>query len=494
MTDFAVRTAAVIRATILGNVRSRYLALNHDIATDPDTDAYNWADSVSVELEGIEARALQLTLEIFPDTASRAFLDKHGDLIGLARKPATSAVLTLAVTGSGSSTWATTNQLAATTGLLYAPNISGALVAGVGTADVTALTKGIATNQAIGAVLTWVSPPAGINTIATVTAIVTVAADEETDADYATRIIAWWRERPGAGNRADFLQWIESRSGIAQGYVNPLDHPSLGTGTLGAVILSILGPANQRTTTAPLGVGTGNVTDVLAYVLGTTPYAGTGRQLPAFVDPADVTVEIPALTYQDVTATIVPVVGYEFPFVGTFTKAANAGNTTSRIYVTADPTAIILVGMLVAIDTRDGGSFVHGKDRGAYQVRTVSATNSAYIEVSEALGAIPSVGNLVRPASKNWEAMRDAVIAVFDRLGPATEVLAASARFPDYSVVGPATLYRAALTAALMSVPGLAGAPAGVAGVTSATITTPGSDPVPAARAILVPGAIVFTV
>lgn len=65
-TDFIVQTHKEIRASILADWRSRYLTLGWDLDTAKNSDAYNWADSFAFPLELLQARALQITREMFP--------------------------------------------------------------------------------------------------------------------------------------------------------------------------------------------------------------------------------------------------------------------------------------------------------------------------------------------------------------------------------------------------------------------------------------------
>ena len=87
---------------------------------------------------------------------------------------------------------------------------------------------------------------------------------------------------------------------------------------------------------------------------------------------------------------------------------------------------------------------------------------------------------LVRPAVALWDTMLAAVLAIFDRLGPGdwTGLLSGQKRYPETTDRYPPTLYRSAVEAAVMGVPGYAvngELAVGVTGVQSATATLPGS-------------------
>src|SRR5262249_44575832 len=108
-----------------------------------------------------------------------------------------------------------------------------------------------------------------------------------------------------------------------------------------------------------------------------------------------------------------------------------------------------------------------------------------------ALGTAPGSGVTVRPAPANWEAIRDAVLRVFDTLTPGDTDHAKSKRFPSTDVESD-TLYQSTLVAAAQGIPGLPNAPAGVGGVKSVVVDLLGAtDPtkvVAAPLTLITPG------
>jgi hypothetical protein len=86
--------------------------------------------------------------------------------------------------------------------------------------DVASVTKGSATNLESGAVITFVSPPAGVTAAVTLVADLDGGADTETDAEGRARLAAWLRDPPVSGNVADWVDAINSASpGTLQPYV-----------------------------------------------------------------------------------------------------------------------------------------------------------------------------------------------------------------------------------------------------------------------------------
>mgnify|MGYP000867957947 FL=1 len=488
--SFTVRAHAAIRAAILADWRTRYLAKGYDLDTAEDSDAWCWADAIAFQVEGLEAKALALTKELFPDTASTTFLERHADVIGLTRKAATAAVLTAEATGTNGSTWTTSDKITAADGTVYKPTAGGTVSGGVGTVTLQAQSTGSSTNKAAGTVLTWSSAPSGINSTLEVQTQETIAVDAEDDEDFAARVLAWWQERPGGGNRADWVDWATSQAGIESAFVYPLRHDTLGDGTLGAVTLVVLGPppttetaAGEPASSAYRFIDTGSdgeegtLADLQALIEGTGTHATEGGKASASMDGDDIFVKTATALPQAISLALTLGSGYAWSFSGTFTLTS--GSTTTVLKASATPPATLAIGDWIAIpDTAVRGGFAY---------RQVTAINTNDITVSPALDNAPANGSTIRPlpqygsgasATTNAHSIRDAVLALIDALGPG-QGTAPSERWPaDGGASYPSRLYKSAVTAAVMGVPGLAGAPAGVNGISNVVVTlTASPDP-----------------
>jgi hypothetical protein len=254
------------------------------------------------------------------------------------------------------------------------------------------------------------------------------------------------------------------------------------TNILGTTSVVVIGPAPD------LVLAAGNVTDVKDYLCGTGLYSAEGGQVTANVHPDDINAFAATAQTQDVILATVLGTGYSFPWTGTATT--DTGCTTTNIIVVGSLPVGLSINTYVAI--RDTSQ------RGGYAVRKVTAVNGGLssFTIDSPMAIAPSAGVTVRPAPANWAAMRDAVLAVFDSLGPGDSVYP-SKRWPAESTSDTSILYRSAVVAAAMGVPGLAGAPAGVSGVTSVSVTLVGAgDPekvTPAAKVLLTPGEIRIT-
>lgn len=488
--SFTVRAHAAIRAAILADWRSRYLAKGYDLDTAEDSDAWCWADAFAFQVEGLEAKALALTKELFPDTASTTFLERHADVIGLSRKSATAATLTAEATGTNGSTWTTSDKITAADGTVYLPTAGGTISGGVGTVTLQAQSVGTSTNKAAGTLLTWSSAPSGINSTLEVLTQVVVAVDEEDDADLAVRVLAWWRERPGGGNRADWVDWATSQDGIESAFVYPLRHDTLGDGTLGAVTLVVLGPppttetdAGEPASSAYRFIDTGadgtegTLADLQALIEGTGTHATEGGKASAAMDSDDIFVKTATALPQAISLALTLGSGYAWSFTGTFTL--DSGSSASQLKGTGGAPTGLAAGDWIAIpDT---------SVRGAFAYRQVASVSWPDVNLTVPLDSSPIAGLVVRPlpqygsglsATTNAHAIRDAVLALIDALGPGAGT-APSERWPaDGGASYPSTLYKSAVTAAVMGVPGLSGAPAGVNGISNVVVTlTASPDP-----------------
>lgn len=487
---FNARTRAELRDSLLADWAARYQQLGKTLLTIQGSDAYMLAEALALELEGLEAQALQLTHEILPDEASTDFLNRHGSVDGVDRTPASAAVLSIEISGTPSATVTFgSSVLVSAAGLRYTPATPTQALDGAGkaTLNFTCTTAGTTGNQAYLTVLTWSSTPADANPTATVQSTVTAGTDAELDDAYATRIIQRRQERPASGNRADWRQWVRDCTGVLDAYVYPLLHPTLGVGTLGAVTAIGLGPAQGDSTSNTRILSAGAVANIAAYIEGTKDRLGntlpTAMQKmlrPVTMAAGDYAIEYALTSSQNVDATLVMATAYAFPFTGTMTEEATAASTTTTLYVNGDQTAKAGKAVLVKVGT--------SSIRGGYQMITLPASGTfggvyTTFNLTTPLVAAPVASSTIYPAPPNWPQLRAAVFAYFDSLGPGD--VSPAARWPGEETQGRATLYRSALAAVLID--GFGG-DYPVTGVLSASVGTPGGDVAPAAKTIVTLG------
>ena len=97
------------------------------------------------------------------------------------------------------------------------------------------VTTGVAANLPVGTVLTWQSPPAGLNSTCTLTSALGGAKNRESDPDALLRLLARIQSPPRGGTAADYRFWAETAVdsngatlAIARAYVYQL-RSGLGT-------------------------------------------------------------------------------------------------------------------------------------------------------------------------------------------------------------------------------------------------------------------------
>lgn len=483
---FTPKTQAQLRQLILDSLSAKYSAIGKAVSVVDGSNAYLRADAVALVYENVERRALELASEIFPDSASTEYLERHASLIGLARKPASGATLSVSVSGTpGTTSPVGARKLVAADGTQYAPvDSSGAPLVDItldvftGTATIlaAATTTGAATNKPAGTVLTWTSAPTAFDSTGTVLAVDTTGTDVETDAALAARVLSWWRDRPGSGNRADWANWATTIPACSAAYVYPLLHYAYGVGTLGSVTVVCLGPPQGDSPINTRILGAGDLDDIEGYVDGTNDANGVatpnGNQLrPVTMNLTDASIETAIEAVQNVDATVVLAPAYAFEWTGTMTVDGTSGPST--LVVTGDQTAKNGKRALVNVGTSNV--------RGGYQQVTLGTGTFASGKTTwnvPNLAGTPS--GTAYPGTTAWDALRLRAFGSFDALGPGDT--SPAARWPSEDYGARATLYRAALAAALID----------GTSVLSASVGTPAADVTPAAKALVTLGTLLI--
>lgn len=490
--SFVRRTQAQIRDDALALLKSGFQAIGRDIDIEEGSDAWMIWGVAGLLLEAINQQAAINVAQAFPDTATQENLDHHARLYGLTRKPDVDAILELTVTGTVGSTWSAGDVLTSADGITYTVRFGyGGTIPGGGSSTTQVLatplggltTTGLGrkTSKSVGSVLTWNSPGAGINPTATVLSIIRAGVDRESDKDLSGRILGIMREKPAGFNRSEVRAILEKYSSVSEAYVYPA--------------YSALTPDGYEAQ-----VGTDNTSgNALAIVLGYAPDRILSdaeldnmriyfdEYIPATLLGGSVDIYRPPVATQNIEATITLSAEYSWPFTGSY--SIDAASTTTNVKVTTDPTTVgagqVNVGDLVAVQTNNV--------RGNFEVGRVASVNSTTIVVDTALSAVPFTTGKVYPAPANWELMLEAVLSVFDKLGPGEGVGPTSLRYPKISDRGPDTLFVSQITASLVRTVTPAGEEVGVDGVTAVTVATPAGDVTAASLELIVPGSIYFT-
>lgn len=484
---FSPRSRATIRDALLANLQARYRSIGIDLLIEPESDAFMLADAYALELEALEQFAAQLRNEILPDKASTAFLNRHGYVDGVDREPATKGSYFVRVTGVASATVTFgSSVLQSPSGNSYVPSVASVVLNGSGYADVTfnAAMAGTTANLPAGAVLSWSSTPTNANPSATVQSVTSLGEDQETDANYAKRIIARRQERPGSGNRADWAAWVDAVSGVAEVYVYERLNADTLALTLGCVTVVPLAPGAGDAPTYPTNPripSAGLLLNIERFLEGTHDADGnavsSGVQLrPVTMAAGDYFIKAPTGTDTDVTMRVANAAAYPFPFN---TPLAGTSFTATTVVVSGDYSSYANKPMAVYVGT--------SYKRGGYVLATPSsavfaAGNTTFTFAGGALPNTPlndADGKCLYGAPANWQAIREAVFTFIDAMGPGS---GSFNRYPSEEFQGRAALYRSALAAAVIpSYDERGSLVAGVPGVLGVTFDAPVADVAPTA-------------
>lgn len=115
--------------------------------------------------------------------------------------------------------------LRADTGVIYLTQSPVTLDAATKTVDVIASSDqdgnggaGVLGNLEVNDTLEFANPQSNVAQVATVTAVVTTAADAETTAAYRQRVLDRFQKKPQGGAYADYEQWAEEVEGVINAY------------------------------------------------------------------------------------------------------------------------------------------------------------------------------------------------------------------------------------------------------------------------------------
>jgi len=155
--------------------------------------------------------------QIFPDSADSANLERHGGVFEIDRLEAVAA--------SGGSL-----ELSGTPGLVVAAGLTGLHadgteyvstsgvtldgVTGLGLVDLDAVTTGSVGNKTAGDELVIQTPPAGLDSTATLDTDIEGGTDDELDEAYLGRVLLRMRAGNAGGTNADYVQWASAVDGV----------------------------------------------------------------------------------------------------------------------------------------------------------------------------------------------------------------------------------------------------------------------------------------
>lgn len=496
---FVVQNANQLRDTILELAAAHYAEFGEELDTAPESDAYRMASAFALALEVLHAHALKVEAAIFPDTALTDDLEHHAAIFGLSRKPATAARLRVRATAGipAEQTFPLNGQtLNSRAGLRFRPvSTSGVPLESITTDEfgvvdfLVEAQTGAETTLNVGHDLQWSSNPAGIVGDAEVIAITRTGADAETSVGLATRLMRFLRCRPAAGNCAEWQEWAQRFPQVRCAFVYPATKPGVANPSHhpGAVTVVLIGnPPNVILQPSDAEL-------VRDYILGKKTLDGDDTEgdprkyqlCYCALDHDDITVMVPTTRTVDVSA-VLTLKRERLPsWRATPLVVDPVGTTDTILKLTADPLAAgVVVGDWVAVEIPIA--------RGGHEVRRVVERDATSITLEEPLAGPPLGGALVRAAWSGWQAATDAVLDVFDGLGPG-DYSDPHDRYPSETEEWPGRLHTSSFIAALMGFFRGSATFGGVPDVIDATLTTPTSTQVPQPLEMFIPGTIVFT-
>lgn len=188
---------------------------------------------------GVRADIERDALDAFPQSARREALlrAKFAYFNNSAFDPATVASGPAQVTGTnGTLLPAGTQATHLPSGNTYATTADVTISSGTATPTWQSITAGQSQNLAIGAILTISSPPAGINSTATVlTPGIADGTNEEDESRLATRLLNRMQSSARGGNDADHIAWAFEVTGVTGAAV--VRYPN-GFGSVAVIITS----------------------------------------------------------------------------------------------------------------------------------------------------------------------------------------------------------------------------------------------------------------
>jgi len=178
--------------------------------------------------------------QIFVTTAEGVYLERHGRLWGIARRPGSFAEGTVEFTGPAGTTIPADTRIQTDAGVEYG-TLSAVVIGGGGTITVLAqaLEPGDAGNITYNALIDYyfqlISPITGVNSSVLLTTDMAAGEDPETDEEYRSRILFRIQAPPMGGTADDYIAWALEVDGVGNAWSYPLAN---GLGTVSVCIIS----------------------------------------------------------------------------------------------------------------------------------------------------------------------------------------------------------------------------------------------------------------
>jgi len=203
-----------------------------------DSNLYNFEKELNQEaplndkaflrvLSGVEALQIaslyrfivERSLQNLASTASGEDLSRIGESIGIFRKASIPAILDAEIQGSdGVIIPQGTEFIGQINGLVYLTDNNQTIAAGIATLTLTAKLPGTSGNLGVGEILNISTQIAGANSLATISEIIQIGTEEESEEGYRARVLRRQQAKPQGGAAADYQAWGEEVEGVAHIY------------------------------------------------------------------------------------------------------------------------------------------------------------------------------------------------------------------------------------------------------------------------------------
>lgn len=413
-----------------------YAASQPDKSVSRGSIPYLFMRAISGVVWSVLAKLLFFDKQRLPDTADRAYLERWGEVYNFPPLGPVGSTGTLALRVTGTAGAAITNGATLThaDGTIYEIDQVGASVGGGGTADVTisAVSTGLATNKVIGEVLTFSSPPLNVTATATLVLDLENGRDDEETEHYRSRLLAHVGDPPTGGAIHDYEEWALEVPGNTTAYVWKNRR---GLGTIDVAVLGsgrgserIIEPSTTQDYLDDPARRPGNVEDVLVLTM-------TGQS-----QAVKVNITIDETLY-----------GWDWTDDGTgyLISAFDEGLSTITVPVPAS----VVAGVRITVNGEEATVTNRATNTLTLSFEDDEDGDAVTWFVADPTGArVRASGDLVKP-------VRLAILALFDRLGPARNSTYAATEWES-----------GMLTDSIIT------ACRNVRGVKKVTVTTPSSD------------------
>jgi uncharacterized phage protein gp47/JayE len=398
------------REEIITDLQAYLVGLLPNINVSIDCDAGIRIALLADAIIGLQCNAVSIEDDLFPDTASTEALEKHAAarLGDPARKAATVTEIVedaLAVSGTIAADIPAGSTLIATDGTRY-QTTAAAVISGIGAAvcDLQSITTGTIANKLTLEILTFETPPTGIDADAQLAKDMIGAVDQETDAELLVRLLDMMRNPPGGGRFSAYRQWAMAVQKVSSAYVyGPSSIDLDGRRGLGIVDVAILGP----------GTGADRV-----------PSATTQQAVEDYIEERrpsamkEFSVLLPGTEEVDFDLQITPAPGYEWDWELSGSSYHVHGwdaGTKKLTWNTTLPTAVV-AGVRIMLESG--------------RPAVVASVGADYTILDRVIsGPSPQVNELIYPGGPltlstdeddvEYYPVQDAITAYMDALGPA---------------------------------------------------------------------------